>query len=193
MADQLRRGAHQGRVGGALDLHRVVGDEAVAPLDQLDGRLALAHAAFAQQQQSLAVDLHQHAVAGDPGGQLHLQPADAGGHELGGVPVGEQNRGPVLLGHLQALGVGLGLVADHQGRDAGGEHAGKGLPPLVGGQAVQIGGLHHAHHLEPLGHEVVVKAGELEAGAVDVGGLDQHLVIGLGLVEDLQLEMLHHL
>ena len=58
MADVLRRSAHDLAVGELAQLHGVVGDEAVAALDQLDGQLALADAAVAQDQDALAVDLH---------------------------------------------------------------------------------------------------------------------------------------
>ena len=56
-----------------LNLHRIVGDETVAALDELDGRLALADAAVAEQQHALAVDLHQHAVACDARRKLDVQ------------------------------------------------------------------------------------------------------------------------
>ena len=46
---------------GLLDLHRVVRDDAVAALDQLDGHLALAHAGLSLEEHPLAVDLHHHA------------------------------------------------------------------------------------------------------------------------------------
>ena len=61
VADQLRGGSHQGAMVGLLDLHRVVRDDAVAALDQLDGHLALAHAGLSLEEHPLAVDLHHHA------------------------------------------------------------------------------------------------------------------------------------
>ena len=50
-----------------FDLDRVVRDEAVAALDQLDGRLALADAAVAVDEDALAVNFDQNAVARDAG------------------------------------------------------------------------------------------------------------------------------
>ena len=52
-----------------FDLDRVVRDEAVAALDQLDGRLALADAAVAVDEDTLAVNFDQNAVARDARGQ----------------------------------------------------------------------------------------------------------------------------
>ena len=68
---RILSGAEPTRVlaGHPADFHRVVGDQAVAALDQLNGRFAFAHAAVSQQEDALAVDLHKHAVAGDAGGQ----------------------------------------------------------------------------------------------------------------------------
>ena len=66
MTDELGRGAGE-RIADAADLHRVVRNEPVAALDQLDGRLALADAAVAEDQHALAVHVHQHAVARDHG------------------------------------------------------------------------------------------------------------------------------
>ena len=47
-------------------------------LDQLNGGLGLTHTAVAQQEQTLAVDLHQHAVTGDAGGEVVVQGGDHG-------------------------------------------------------------------------------------------------------------------
>lgn len=55
-ADQLVRRDH-------LDLDRVVRDQAVTALDKLDGRLTLADAAVAHDQNALAVNLDKDAVA----------------------------------------------------------------------------------------------------------------------------------
>ena len=52
-----------------LDLDGVVGDQPVAALDQLNSRLTLADAAVAHDQNALAVDLDQNAVARDARGQ----------------------------------------------------------------------------------------------------------------------------
>ena len=58
------RFAHQPVVGHPADVHHVVRRQLMAPLDQLQRGLALAHAAFAGQENAYAVNVHQHAVTG---------------------------------------------------------------------------------------------------------------------------------
>lgn len=84
VADVLRRRTHKGAVGYPADFHRVVCDEPVATFDQLHGGLALADAALAEDEDALAVDLHEHTVAGDAGPELDIPEADERGHEQGG-------------------------------------------------------------------------------------------------------------
>ncbi len=161
VADQLWGGALQPVGRHPLDLHRVVGDEPVAPLDQLDGRLALADARFAQQQGALAIDLHQHAVAGDAGGQIPLQIGDEGAHEFRGGLLGAQHRPVVLFRHLHTLLIGLQPTGDDEGGDVILEQLVKGVPPLLGGASLQVGGLHQADHLEALLPKIVKEPSEL--------------------------------
>ena len=54
--------------------------------------LALAHAAVPHQEDALAVDLYQHPVAGDPGGQLHVEVGHQARHQAGGGVL-EESRG----------------------------------------------------------------------------------------------------
>ena len=72
VADDLGRGADQGLVRHALDLDRIVRDQAVSALDQLDGCFGLADARIAQQQHAFAVDLDQHAVQRYARGEVDL-------------------------------------------------------------------------------------------------------------------------
>jgi len=61
VADDLRAATHQNAVL-ALDFHHVVGDQSMAPGDELDGRLALADPALAENQDAQSLDVHQNAV-----------------------------------------------------------------------------------------------------------------------------------
>ena len=55
----------------AVQVHRVVGHQAVAARDELQAQFALAQARFAGQQHAQAQDVHEHAVArGAVGKQL---------------------------------------------------------------------------------------------------------------------------
>ena len=69
MLQNRGRGADQLVRRDLFDLDRVVRDEAVAALDQLDGRLALADAAVAVDEDALAVNFDQNTVARDARGQ----------------------------------------------------------------------------------------------------------------------------
>ena len=68
----VRSAADQSVVADLADLHHVVGDQTVAALDQLQGRLALADAALAHDQHALAEHVDEHAVNADAGGQLDV-------------------------------------------------------------------------------------------------------------------------
>ena len=72
MADDFGRGADQGLVRHALDLDRIVRNQAVAALDQLDGSLGFTDARIAQQQHAFAVDLNEHAVQRDARREIYL-------------------------------------------------------------------------------------------------------------------------
>ena len=73
MADVLRGLTDERFAGYAANFHRIVRDETVAALDELDGRLALADAAVADKQNTFAVNLHQNAVACDARRKLDVQ------------------------------------------------------------------------------------------------------------------------
>ncbi len=62
MADIFRCAAHDRSVGYPTQLHRVVRNQAMAALDKFDSRFAFANAAFAQDQDALAVHLDENTV-----------------------------------------------------------------------------------------------------------------------------------
>ena len=193
MPQHIRRAAHQLRGRDALDLHSVVGHQAVSALDQLHGGLALADATVAKDQNALAVDLHQHAVAGDPGGQIGLEGRDQAGDDGGRGVLTPEDGDIVLPGHLQALGQGLQIPGNHQGRDLIREEMVKYNGPLLAAELLEIAGLHVAENLQAHGLEMVKKTGQLQAGTADVVHSDVNPVKILGLVQGDQLKVLHQL
>ena len=176
-----------------LDLHRVVGHQAVAPLDQLHGGLALAHAGVAHEQHALAVHIHQHPVAGDAGRETGLEPVGEVGDEQGGVLLAAQDGPLVLDRHGHELREGLQAAGEDEGRDGLGQEGVKALLPLLRALVVQIRPLHLADDLDAVGGKVVKKAQDLQGGAVDVVGADEAPVVIFALVEHFQLEPLHQL
>ena len=173
---------------GYLDLHRVVGDDPVAPLDELNGHLALAHAGLPLDEHSFAVDLHEHAGAGDLGGQVVEQAADEAAHKGGGVLRRAQHCAVVLDGHFHALGVGFQSPGEDQGRHRIGQQLVKAGPPLLRGHLVQEGVLSQADDQQPPGVKVLKKTAQGQAGPVYIqGGQGGVLIVG-PLVEDLQIK-----
>ena len=114
------------------------------------------------------------------GGQVGLEGGDDVAHEHGGGVLAAQHRPVILVRHLHALGVGVDAPGDDQGRDVLGQELLKADPPLLRRQAGQEGVLHPADDLEPVGIEVVEKAGELEPRAVHVLGADGPVFISGG-------------
>ena len=162
----------------------IVRDEAVAALDELERRLALAHAAVARDEHALAEHLDEHAVLRQPRGEIARERGDEVGHELRRVLAHEKEVAVVLFGHLQALGKRIHAVADDETDDVVAHELLKAFAPLVGGQRLEIRALDAADDLHPLGVEVVVKPGELQPRAVDVGGADLARGVVLGRVQD---------
>jgi len=154
----------------AADLHRVVRDEPVAALDELDGCLALADAAVAEDQHALAVHVHQHAVARDHGRQLVVEEVDGHARKLDRGAARAQQGAAVFLRHLHALGEHVELAGDDQRRDLILEQILKAFAPLGGGKALEEHRLRLADDLEPARVKVVEKADELQPRAVDVRG-----------------------
>ena len=177
IADQLRRAADQGMAADPADLHRVVGDEAMAALDELKGRLALADAAVAHEQHTLAVDLHQHAVHRHARSQILLQGVDQIRLKFRGILIRDENVAVILAPNLDALGEGGYAVADHQRGNVVLHEALKGASALLGREAVKIGALDPADDLDAAWVEVIVKAGELQSRAVHIRGGHQSLLI----------------
>ena len=179
IADQLRRAADQGMAAHPADLYRVVGDEAMAALDKLQGRLALADAAVAHEQHTLAVDLHQHAVHRHARGQVFLQGMDQIRLKFRGILIRDENTAVILPCHLDTFGEGGYAVADHEGRNIVLHEALEGAAAFLGREAVKIGALDPADDLDAAGVEVIVKAGELQSRAVHIrGGHQGVLIIG---------------
>ena len=189
MADELGRSTHQAAGDSLLDLHRVVGDEAVSTLHQLDGGLTLAHAGLAQQQHALAIYLHQHTVAGDAGSQVGFQGGNDGAHEHTGGVLAAKHRPVIFLRHLHALREGINTPGDDKGRNILAQQQLKALPPLIRRQAREVGILHLANDLEPMGIEVVKKSGKLQAGTIHVLRADSLVLIALRPAEHLQIKL----
>ena len=177
IADQLRRRADQLARSDLMYFHSIVGNEPVAPLDQLYRRLALAHAALAQQQHALAVDLYQHAVPGHSGGEMPAEGGNEAHLNICRIALSAQQCPPVLLRSRNALREELQIPGNNDCRNGMGKQILKPSLALLRGQFFQIRPLHLAQQLDPLVVKVVVKSHQLQARAVDVHLADADLFV----------------
>ncbi|MPN05028.1 hypothetical protein SDC9_152277 [bioreactor metagenome] len=162
-------------------------------LHKLDGGLALANAGLAQEQYPLAVDLHKHSVAGDPGRKVGFEVADERAHERRSGVRRAENGAVVFFGRFQALGENVKAAGDDERRDFLGEKPVKAEPPLVGCHPGKIGGLDPADDLEAFGVKIVKKASQLQCRTVYILGVDEAALIIGAAAHDLQLKILHQL
>ena len=184
--------ANQAGAGDLLDLHAVVGDEAVAAFEELDGGLALADAAFAHDEHALAVDLHEDAVAADPGRQLGIEVGGDGGDQAACGHLGAQEGDIVLLGHLQAFRGGNAVAGEHQGGELVGKEPVVDGGALGGGHLVQVADLGVAQDLQAHGLEMIIVPRKLKAGTgyIRHGELDVFKI--RGGERHLQVEFVDH-
>ena len=113
-------------------------------------------------------------MAGDAGGQLHVQDAEQAAHQNAGGLVGAQQGYLIFLGQLHHLGERGQLVA------AGDDHRRGHLPKQMVQRFVAALGrldreevhLGQAHDLQAQIVEILVVAGQEQARAVDLGDLD---------------------
>ena len=192
MADILRSGAHDLPVGNLAQLYRIVGHQTVPALDQLNGQLALADAAVAQDQDALAVHLHQHAVPGDAGSQLQVQHADQAAHQGAGRLVGAQQRHAVLFGQLQHLRERFQLfaAAHDNSRRLLAEQLFQRLVALFGREPGQKIHLCQTHDLQTEFIKIVIVSGQKQTRTVDLCDLNIDLVQFFGGIDHLQADAL---
>ena len=165
----------------------------MAALEQLDGGFAFADAGVADHQHALAIDVHQHAVAGDLGGQGPVQIVDDVAGQLHGGLFRPQQGAPVLAGNLHQLGKNLHIPGNDQGWDFAAQQILEYLSPLLQGHGLQKGELRLAQNLQAFWLEVVIKAHQLQGRAVHVGDGDHPGVIVQALVDHLKVKILHQL
>ena len=165
----------------------------MATLDQLNGGLRLTDAAVAQQEQTLAVDLHQHAVTGDTGAQVVVQGGDHGGHQRAGLLLGAQYGHAHPLGGLQHLLKDGGARGVHHGYGAHFHVAGDVTAAHLGRQGLHVAMLGVADDLNTGGVEDLKEARQSQTGTADLGGGDHDLIEILGGVDLFKSEFLAEL
>ena len=89
---QLGAAAFERGLRDAVEVDRVVGDEAVAARDQLEPELALAEARLAGEQHAEAEDVHEDAVARRPLGEVLAEVAAHDVDHVAGRLLGDEQR-----------------------------------------------------------------------------------------------------
>ena len=189
VADDLRRRADE-LVGNASQLHGIVRHQTVAPHNELDTGLALAHAGVAGDHDALAVDVQQHAVAGDAGRQHTVEILNGVAGEFHRGLLGPQQRLFMFPGALQTLREAVQSPGDDQRRNIIEKQVIEALAALGLRQAAQIGDLRFADDLKAPGIKIVVKIMELEAGTVHVRDRQPCLIVAVSFIQDFQVEFL---
>ena len=157
-------------LGAAAHLDRVVGDQAVAAGHQVERALALADAALPDQQHAQAEHVHEHAVHHLARGQVVLEDGGelADGHRRGHA--GAQQRHARGVGRDGHLGRQRQRAGGQHARDAAGHGAGRArraAPPAPGPAGSCTSLSPKIEH--PARPQVVVEAGQRQAGLLDVG------------------------
>ena len=193
VADVLRRLADERFARDAADLHGVVRNQPVAALDQLDRRLALADAAVADQQDALAVDLDEHAVARDARRKLNVQIRDEGSHDVGCGFRRAQQRHAVADRQRVHFLARLDAAGKNDGRRLLGKVAFERNAALVGAPALHHRRLRTADDRNALGVEIFEIAAQLHARPHDVARLDQDIVCAFRQIGGLKLQLVNDL
>ena len=160
-------------------------------LEQLNSRLAFSDTGVADHQHALAIDVHQHAVAGDLGGQGPVQIVDDVTGQLHSGLFCPQQGPPVLAGNLHQLGKNLHIPGNDQGWDFAAQQVLEYLPPLLQGHGLQECKLRLAQNLQAFGLKIVVKTHQLQGRTVHIRNGDHPCVIIQALIYDLQVKILH--
>ena len=157
----------------AVEVHGIIGHQAVAPGDQLQAQLALAQAGFTGDQHAHAQDVHEHAMHGSAVGEMLGQEGAQHIDDKGGRLLGGEHRDVRALAHGQQL-IGRALaIGQHQHRWLQGHDAGNAAAAVFGGGVGEVGDLALAQHLRPVGVDVVEVAHQVGAGA---GAAHRHFV-----------------
>ena len=165
----------------------------MATLEQLGCGLAFADAAFAHEQQALAVDLDEHTVARNARGQRVLEVGDETGDDIGRGLQTAQNGDIVLFCHLHALGHWLDVAREDEGGDVIGEQLVEGLGAALRGEGVEIGRLGIADDLQAQRLKMRKKACQGQTGTHDFFHHEIDAIVIAGFTGDDEVKFLHDL
>ena len=167
----------------------------MAPHDELNGRLAFAHAGVASDHDALAINIKQHAMPGNAGSQHPVQVLNGAAGKGHRHLICPQQGFLVFQGTFDALREAVQAPGNDQGGNVIEEEVVEALAALGLREPPQVGDLRFANNLEAAGVKIVIKAVELEARTVQVRHSHQGAVKVAALVQHLQMkegyEILH--
>ena len=167
VARQFGAGADNFAAVHQRDLRHVIGDQAVAALDERQHCLAFADAAFAANQHAHAEDVHHAAHLGAARRKHRFQRERRGIDELHRDHRALKNRHARFFGGGQKFLVRPKTAAENKARNFEGEKVGVTLQSFGGRERPQIIHLGVAENLHPFVGEVVRESAQRQAGPVD--------------------------
>ena len=155
------------------EAREVIGDEAVAALDEAKDALAFADAAGAPDEGSNAKDAHHAAVLGCRRRKIGLEQDGGGIDEFHRDHAGSHDRNFKLGGRIEQRGRDGEISGDDDAGHLAGEHHANAFLQRDGAEALQVAHLGGTKHLNALHGEIAVEARQGEAGTVDSGLADE--------------------
>ena len=138
------------------------------PAHQFQRGLGLADTAFPRDQQTLAIDIHQHTVHGDTGSKLHIQPSDRLSHKCGSGFPGGKNGNPVYQRGLHKDGIRLQLTAKYYSRYIIAHKLVVDLPLSLVGHIFHIAVFHETDDLQPGGIKMLKISSQRQRRTIDI-------------------------
>ena len=175
---QLGARADEDRLLAAAHFHRVVGDEAVAAMNQIERALALADAALSGDEDAEAEDVHQHRVDHRPLGERVLEQRRQLGNRHRRDDRRLEQRQPRALRLAEQLGRRREAAGDHHARKIERQREAQRLGTARRLEALEVADLALAENQDATRLQVLVKAGEGEAGLLDVRAGDDAIDAG---------------
>src|SRR5581483_4676532 len=165
-------GSDQDRFLPPANLHGVVGDQAMTADDQIERALALADTALADDQYAEAQDVHQHRVDDRALGQrvLEQRPELRDGRRRHDRRF--QQRQPRALRFGDELGRRRETAGDDDAREVEREREPQRVGACGGVEAFEIPDLAFAEDQDASRLQILVEAGQRQAGLLDVGARD---------------------
>ena len=162
-------------------------------LEQLNGRLTFADTAVAKDQHTLAVNIHQHAVAGDLGRQCIVEIVNDMTGGVYRITCSTQQGTAMLLGHFQQFREYLQIAGDDHGGKAVAHQAVKHPCPFLCGHAGKKAHLALAQDQKPLGVKIIIKPHQLQRRTEHIRNGDHAGVIVTALAENFHMKVFRQL